>query len=736
MSSEMQQNTDAFGGAVYVKASAEAPAFSYTDPLPFFRKEFLVGQTFERAELCVQAPGFAKLFLNGKDVTEDIFISAISDYDKILWYHTYDVTALLRPGINTLGVIAGNGFLNESYATGWGFDSVPWRDAPQFLLCLRVDGKVVAASDTSWKCSRRHSHITFSHLRCGEYVDMRKYDTAWLEAGYDDSDWQQVLQRTRPITATLRPVCCQPVRECERIAPVSLKRTADGALIADFGKTISGYAELAVCAPRGTELLLFYAEELHEDGTPKHNGMDGPHYYPQTPFQHCRMITSGSVDRFKPCFFYAGFRYLRIEGLQQEPIGLCAIFTHQALERRAAFSCGNAVLNYIYNAGIQSTYSNLFWCLTDCPTREKLGWTNDAQASTEQVLINFDSVPLLEKWYEDIKASMFADGSLHGTVPAPDWAWGHNCGPVCDCLLFEMPYRVYLYTGRAEMLVEGLPYFLRYIAFLEQKIASGHCFTLGDWASNDQKSAELKALIARLYLLKAYDVTALACTLSGEDPQPFMRKAREAREAIAAEYLDPNGESRIKMQTAVAMLLAFGVTKSTAVLERQLVEIIARDGYQLRAGMVGFQYIYHVLSDIGKGEIAYRLLCESEPGYKTWCERGETTLWEEWNGKDKGSHNHHMYSGVIAWFFRALLGIVPTEQAPGFARLELAPLFIRALQHASGHIDTVRGRIAAKWAYREGGFEYIVTLPKGIEATFNGIPLTPGENAFFIPDGE
>ena len=133
----MKSNANAlFGNARYIKATEKAPSFSYNDPLPFFRKEIAIDESFSLAELIVQAPGFAKFYINGKLATEDIFISATSDYDKILWYHTYDVTHLLKQGSNVLGVIAGNGFFNESFGTGWDFDIAPWRDAPPIFALL------------------------------------------------------------------------------------------------------------------------------------------------------------------------------------------------------------------------------------------------------------------------------------------------------------------------------------------------------------------------------------------------------------------------------------------------------------------------------------------------------------------------------------------------------------------------------------------------------------------------
>ena len=361
-----------------------------------------------------------------------------------------------------------------------------------------------------------------------------------------------------------------------------------------------------------------------------------------------------------------------------------------------------------------------------------MGWTNDAQASLEQTLINFDILPLLEKWFEDIKASMFTDGSLHGTVPSPDWPWGHACGPVCDCLLYEMPYRIYLYTGKTDMLTEVIPFFERYIDFLEKKIAEKHEFILGDWMSNDIASPKLKELIAKLYLLKAYDITAFAHKIANRTPSDWEKKASDWREILSGDYIGKNGECTIAMQTAVAMLLAFHVGNNRTALESQLLSVIERDGYQLRAGMVGFQYIYHVLSDIGRGDLAYRLLTETEPGYKTWCSYGETTLWEEWDGENRGSHNHHMYSGVISWFFRSLLGISPLEDAPAFEKIELKPVFIKSLRYAKGRMHTVRGTIESDWFFRDGKFVYSVTIPEGVSAIFQGNKLSVGQNVFTI----
>ena len=126
------------------------------------------------------------------------------------------------------------------------------------------------------------------------------------------------------------------------------------------------------------------------------------------------------------------------------------------------------------------------------------------------------------------------------------------------------------------------------------------------------------------------------------------------------------------------------------------------------------------------------MLTQSEPGYKTWYEYGATTLFEKWDGVHIHSHNHHMFSNVLGWFFKSLLGISPCEEAPGFARVRIRPQLIKELGFVRGYEDTVRGRIAAEWKYEDGGFRYTVTIPEGVSGEYMGRELTVGENTFFV----
>ncbi len=722
-----------FCGARYIKATKEAPDFSFYDPAPLFRKSFTLDEEIKEAKLMVQSPGFACFYVNGKEVTEDVFISPFSNYDKLLWYSTYDVTALLQRGVNCLGVIAGNGFLNESFDTPWHYDKAAWRDAPKFLLCLKVNGRAVAVSDESWKTDLTRSHIIFNHLRSGEHWDARKKDDLWLCHEYDDSDWKGAIVCEKYQDAVLRPILCPPVREVEKIAPISITQTDRGYLV-DFGVTMSGYMQITLQQTRGSEIRFFYTEDLDETKAPKHNNMDKGVFAFVAPFHMGRLIASGGIDVFKPKFTYYGFRYVLIEGLEQEPKceDMCAYFVHNDIHKISAFSSGNEVLNYIYNAGIRSTYSNMFWCMTDCPTREKLGWTNDAQATVEQALINFDIVSFYERWFEDMKVTMREDGALPGIVPSP--GYGYSLGPVCDCLLYEIPYRIYQYTGNPQMLIDALPYFERYVECLEKRIQTNFHFDLGDWMGHKNSPLVPKEFVISFYLVKSLRITVLAQKLSGNQKSEWSSRLKATRSAFLNEYLDESGCCKVPSQTALAMMIEEGLYRDQKVLANQLVEVVLHDQIKLTSGMVGVQYLYDALAHSERADLVYRLMTESDPGYKTWYESGATTLWESWDGKDNGSHNHHMFSCVIAWFYKSLLGVAPMEEYPAFEKLELCPCFIPQLGFVKGSMITVKGEIKAEWKYENQQIVYSVTIPNGVQASFRGQELAVGENRFILND--
>ena len=744
-----------FSNGKYIKPIEQYKEFSLYQPLPLFRKEFEINNKANNAIITVQSPGFACYYINGQPITSDLFISPLSNYSKLLWYNVYDVTSLLKIGKNTIGVILGNGLYNESFITTWDYHLSPWRDSPTFCLNLCVDGKDVVCSDQTWKYSIENSPIIYSHLRSGEYFDARKKDDSWLYSGYNDNAWKTPTIKDISSEVIFKQTKCQPVREVECITPIRIEKNKSGYMV-DFGKNMSGYAEFTIQEKRDTQITFKYCEEIDDNleakfkyvfygdyesrnkGKPDVNefGIDKYQevFYKQSPFHTNKMIASGGVDTFKPKFSYHGYRYVCIEGLTKKPnlSDVKGYFVHQDVERTANFECGDNLLNYIYTAGIRSTYSNMFWSLTDCPTREKFGWTNDAAATCEQILINFNVKPLFEKWFEDLKIDMRSDGSLPGIIPSN--GWGDDWGPVCDNLLFELPYRTYVYTGDDSALINATDCFEKYVEFLWNKKLQNHEFILGDWTGNGSSELTPKEFVRDFFLIKALRVTILALKLKNKDYKKYQDKLDVIQKEFINTYNDKDGYSKVVSQTALAMLIEGKLYIDRDKVVKQLISTVEKDEFKLTCGMVGVQYLYDALTNCGKPDYVYKIITQSEPGYKTWFENGATTLWECWDGVEKGSHNHHMFSNVLAWFFKSLLGINIENNKTTFKNVELKPCFIKEIKYVKGYIDTPYGKISSEWNYNGSQFEYQVNIPSGINVTYKNKPLKAGLNKFIIGD--
>ncbi len=710
----------------FIKASDEFDA-SYRGKVaaPLFRKKFFLEKT-GKAVISVCGLGYGYFYINGKPITEDLFTAPVSNYDKLCWYNVYDVSSLLKEGENVIAVICGCGFLNENFPSNWDNDKAAWRDNPKFALSLCVDGVKVVKSDDSFLCTEK-SFVVHNQLRSGEIFDARIYDPHWKELGFDDSAWKNAVVDTA-FSPELRECVCEPVRECEFYDYETCIKTDRGYLF-DFGVNMSGYAVLNADEPENTEIIISYAEEANPDGSLKLNGLNV--LYPSVDFQTDRYICGKTNYRWSPKFTYHGFRYVLVEGLSELPgkETVKAVFVHQDIKRISEFECSDALLNKIYKAGIRATQSNMMYALTDCPTREKFGWTNDAQASAEQICINFDCRRFFEKWIEDFKANMLPDGQIPAIVPTHGYGYKH--GPVADGGFFEIPYRIYQYFGDSAALTGCLPYFERYYAYFTSDGCDEQDW-LCDWDGYTNHDIG-KDFIRHIYTVKLCSIIIFAQQLAGIVPSAFYMKEKAAAETSLKRYIGADGRSVINSQSAVAALICFGIGDNRKLTE-QLKELIDAAGGHIDCGMFGIQYIYDALSENGAADYAVKIItAKGAPGFENWFSRGATTLWETWT--DSGftdSRNHHMYSNVLAWFFKHLLGIRVSVNEGGYKRVDFKPLPIGNLSFCRGSIKTPCGTLSAEWKKIGDSMQYIVDVPEGAEGYYGEKRLKTGKNIIEI----
>lgn len=701
---------------------------------PLFRRKFQIDKPFESAVLSVCGLGIGYYYLNEKSVSEDLFTAPLSNYNKTVWYNEYDVTGLLVPGENIFAAILGNGWYNEVIPSAWEFHKADWRDTPKLLLQLVVDGEIVLTSDEQFRVTL-DSPVIYNQLRCGEHFDARRYPDGWKRLDFCDDDWEYAIRDTTPPAGILRKCCCEPIRE-EREFPVQeIRQTGEQTYVFDIGQNISGYVRLTVCQNAGDVLTIRYGEMLHPDGSLNLNSMEVA--FPESAFQTDVFVCSGKPVTWSPRFAYHGFRYIEITGITDiNDISVGGVFVHQAVQKRTDFQCSNPFLNTLFHAGQMSCYSNMFYLLTDCPTREKLGWTNDAQASAEQMLTNFQIERLFEKWMVDIRDAMREDGCMPGIIPTAGWGYHWGNGPVSDGVLFELAYRVYLHTGRDGLLKENLPYFKRYLHYLSmQEGPDGRMdFGLHDWAAPGQDSKLPVCFINAVLKTEFLKITALSASLCGEDASSYTAARTALKHRIVDEYITAEGRCVFHEQTAVAMLIYYGLYETLEPLKMQLAALIEAADFHHNCGMVGLRRLYLALNRCGLQEYAYRIVtAKGYPSYAYWLDKGATTLWEMW--EDEQSRNHHMYSDFMSWMIKTILGIYISEEKPGALEFLIAPSYLMDLQWAEGTYETANGVIAVAWRRENAEISLTIRLADGVNAIYNGVPLPAGEHTFVVKGG-
>lgn len=717
----------------FIKPGApyDASFHPYENPSVIFYREFDVSEMPKSAALYVCALGIGYTYINGRKISEDLFPCPPSDYEKTLWYNTYDVTRNLRNGKNTIAVLCGNGFLSEDMFNTWDSHTAAWRDHPKLALMLDLDGVAVVKTDESWLCTLDTPYL-MNRYRMGVIYDSRL--PLPCEEDFSAEGYKPVVIDPRAPKGVFRAVECEPIREIEYLEPVAIYQRADGARVWDFGYNSSGYVRLKVKAKSGNTVTLTYSEEIYEDTlTPKMNGNE--RFYPEGEFAVERFICNGKETVWSTLLSYYGFRYVTVQTDDPEAdISLTGAFVHQAVKRTGFFECSDPFLNKLFECGIRSTQSNLFHMPTDCPTREKYGWLNDAQASAEQILTNFSAQKVLDRWLYDICDALDDEKGLPGIVPTHGWGYNWGNGPVSDGSLFEQPYRIFLHTGDRAPLVRALPYFRRYFKFVAtREDERGYIdFGLHDWANpEDNIEKTPHQLINEIYRVKFYRIALLAARLAGEDESEFKEGAERSRKKMIRDYFDGDGRCTVNEQTAVAMLIYHGVYTSFDALSAQLKALVEGNGFRHDCGMVGLRHLYMALSECGLQEHAMRVITASEyPCYRKWLDEGATCLWEKWHREE--SKNHQMYSDVISWLIKTAGGICPDESEPVYRSVTVDPYFFEGLDYVSARVKTVNGEVAVRWERLDGGIELSVTAPCEGLVIYKGEALPAGKSSFRV----
>ncbi|RYE18364.1 MAG: alpha-rhamnosidase, partial [Sphingobacteriales bacterium] len=657
-------------------------------------------------------------------------------FDRRTLYVTYDVTAQLQQGKNAIGVLLGNGWYNHQSSSIWNFDRAPWRGRPTFCLDLRVtyeDGSVeTIVTDRSW--STAFSPVTFNSIYTAEHYDARLELPGWNTVNFDDTKWDKAAIRSAP-SAHIVAQNLQPIRNVEEIPAVSFKKFNDTSYQYNLGRNIAGVSQIKVKGEAGTVLRIKHGERLYPNGRIDQSNIDH-HYHPivtDDPFQIDIITLSGGEDTFMPHFNYKGFQYVEVTASKPVTLtrqSLKGYFMHSDVAPVGTIKTSNPTVNKIWSATNNSYLSNLFGYPTDCPQREKNGWTGDAHIASETGLYNFDGITVYEKWLADHRDEQQPNGVLPSIIPTSGWGYEWGNGPDWTSTIAIIPWNIYLFYGDTKPLADNYDNIKRYVDHIDELYPTGlTIWGLGDWVPVKSKSPV--EYTSSAYYFADVTILAKAAGLLGKQDEVIKYKAlaQKIKDAINAKYFNATTNTYgAGTQTEMSVALYWGLVPDGLKpnVAANLAKRVEVDNFHLDVGLLGTKSILNALSENGYADIAYRIASQEDfPSWGWWIKNGATTLYENWNIQSKYdiSLNHIMFGEVGAWLYKGIGGIFPDENCPGFSHVLLRPNFVKGLQQYASSHDGPHGRVSASWVRKGNGIVYTAVVPANSTAA---IYLKPG----------
>ena len=719
------------------------PNKQYRQSVDCFQKCFYASKEIASARLYASARGLYDVHINGTRIEDFILAPGMTDYRKRIQYQTYDVTALLQQE-NTLELRLADGWYRGSSAA-YGATYV-YGEQTSVIAQLEIkytDGSSLAiCTDDTWAWCN-DGPIRFADLKDGEVYN------ALMVPAYNGK--AKIAEAPKaPLTASNNV----PVKEKERFTP-KLLTAADGTRVLDFEQNIAGYLEFTVHGKVGETFRLFCGEILDADGhvdlsniqeivpakrydqmamlmklmTNKASGVPT-----LTPLQEIRFTCSGGVDYYKTSFAVFGFRYVQIDGnVAFDNIEAIAVYSD--MEQTGDFACSNELVNQLYRNTLWSMKGNYLDLPTDCPTRERLGWTGDAQIFFNTGAYLMDTTAFFRKWIQDMEDAQYKDGLLPAVLPYQGVEMmykttGQSVG-WADAV-YLIPYRYYQRFGDKALLESTWPMMKRYADYLlphlgmkDKKEAQANPYNeftyekgmhLGEWLEPVEFQEKISAgkqpkhpEEATAYLHLAMTTMAEIAGVLGkvEEKDTYAKYAEGSKKAydylfVKTGTLDTNRQAKIVRPLALGLL--DGEEKAEA--QKRLVKAVADCNYHVGTGFLSTVFLLGVLTEAGETEVAYKMLENTEkPGWLAEVLEGDTTVWENWEGT--ASRNHYSPGAVCQWLFDTVAGIRPD----GENRFVIRPIPGGTLTHAKASYKSIYGTVESGWQKKDGETVFTVSVP-------------------------
>ena len=728
-------------------------------PAVHFRRSVPISGRITHARLYATCHGVYRLAVNGHRADDRELAPEFTVYEKYLCYQTYDVTGLLREGENVVGLTVADGWYRGATTkqTYPGFDPRPavlWQ-----LEVTHEDGTTaVTGSDGAVRATT--GAVTSSDLMRGEVYDARLERQGWDEPGYDDADWPTATVADFGFD-NLMAQDGEPVRSTMALPVSGLIQTPDGDSVLDVGQNIAGRLRVRLDLPEGTRIQFEHSETLDEHGR-WFNNIQGIS-------QRDVFVSAGRPTVFEPAFTFHGFRYVRVTGGDVEVNAVTAVVLSTDAEWVGTFECSDARLNRLVENTRWSQRSNMVSIPTDCPQREKMGWTGDMTVYAVTALQHQDLTGLLTRWLSNLALAQQPDGQVPNVVPQPDFfrrvaaltnlllgaSRGNITGAGWGDAAVIVPWSLYAATGDPAVLESQYESMKAWVEYQRTEAAArsprkgpqppdvekylwNTGFQFGEWLiPSATKHGSLSAAVrrsakaGRRYIAPAFAYLsasrlAQAARVIGRDADAdtYADLAAHMKAAYQAALVNPDGTLGVDVQGAYAIALGLNLIPDAlrAAAAARLAKLIHANGDRLDTGFLATGYLLDALFENGQAELAWSLLFQEEsPSWLYAVAHGATTIWENWNAVDdrgaakKVSLNHYAFGVVADWIHRRIGGI--TAHDPGYKNVVIAPAVDRRLTWARRSHRSPQGLIAVGWQRAHGRFHIQVTIPPATTAT-------------------
>ena len=714
--------------------------------VPVIRKTVMLNAP-NAGRIEVTGLGFLSLFINGKRVTEDCFTPALTDYeprDMSRWnyplfdetthrilYLTYDLAEFVQDGENVIEIQLAPGWYRQNERVAEGRMSFGKKLKALFAAeFVNEDDSVVKVcsdgTETWTPCE-----ITYSNLYIGEVHDARLLD---------------VEQEPQPVEilpdpdSVLQQQTCPPDRVIRTIVP-KLVGEQDGKKLYDLGENTTIRICVTAGGNAGAEIHLVYGEnkksDYEVDVASTGTYYKRPNRQPQ--IQQDTFICSDKKHTFCSEYVWHACRYIEVEG-ELDEITAQVVYTDVAVI--SDFECDNELINWIYDAYIRSQLTNLHNCIpSDCPHRERLGYTGDGQITAKTAMMTLDMKGAYHKWIWDIlDCQDIIGGHVQHTAPL----MGGGGGPGgWGCAMIILPDEYDKHYDDKAFLEECYPHMQKWIAYLRSRTEGDLVvreepkgWSLGDWATLYPTRIP-EPFVNSCYFLDSLQRMERVAQRLGRpmDALAYRRYAVRVRNALKLKYYDLGTGS---FCGGVQGADAYGLWMNLQDDERTLQNLVRRykELDQFDTGFLGTEILVKVLMENGQEDLVYQLLLSEKVGSYHWMKiHGATTIWEYMHGRltaAAGSQNHPMFGAPVLHFFDGFLGIQQTEGSVGYTALKIAPKMPKAMQRAKGSVELPCGKVSVEWQRGDGGVTLKVTVPEGVPAVCElggkEYALTAGEN--------